>query len=80
MTALAHDFVRKDGEIADEDRDSLHTLAIVMLPIQTSIFPENEASLALHARVGFRVVGRRERLAQLDGEWRDVLFLERRAP
>lgn len=46
--------------------------------IQTSLFPENEASLALHERVGFRVVGRRERIAQLDGVWRDTLLLERR--
>ena len=48
--------------------------------IQTSIFPENEASLALHERVGFRVVGRRERIAQLDGVWRDTILLERRSP
>jgi L-amino acid N-acyltransferase YncA len=48
--------------------------------IQTSVFPENAASLALHERVGFRVVGRRERIAQLDGVWRDTLFLERRSP
>jgi L-amino acid N-acyltransferase YncA len=48
--------------------------------IQTSIFPENEASVALHQRVGFRVVGRRERIAQLDGVWRDTVMLERRAP
>jgi L-amino acid N-acyltransferase YncA len=47
--------------------------------IQTSIFPENAASLALHERVGFRVVGRRERIAKLDGAWRDTLFLERRS-
>ena len=47
--------------------------------IQTSIFPENEASVALHERVGFRVVGERERIAQLDGIWRDTLLLERRA-
>jgi L-amino acid N-acyltransferase YncA len=46
--------------------------------IQTNIFPENGASLALHERVGFRVVGRRERIAQLDGVWRDTLLLERR--
>ena len=44
--------------------------------IQTSVFPENAASLALHARAGFRVVGRRERIAQLEGVWRDKLFLE----
>jgi L-amino acid N-acyltransferase YncA len=48
--------------------------------IQTSIFPENEASLALHERVGFRVVGRRERIAKLDGCWRDTILLERRSP
>jgi L-amino acid N-acyltransferase YncA len=47
--------------------------------IQTSIFPENDASVALHERVGFRVVGRRERIARLDGQWRDTLLLERRA-
>ncbi len=47
--------------------------------IQTGIFPENEASVRLHEAVGFRVVGRRERLGQLDGVWRDVLFLERRS-
>ena len=46
--------------------------------IQTSIFPENVASLALHERVGFRVVGRRERIARLAGVWRDTLLLERR--
>jgi phosphinothricin acetyltransferase len=48
--------------------------------IQTSIFPESEGSLALHERVGFRVVGRRERIAQLDGVWRDTILLERRSP
>jgi L-amino acid N-acyltransferase YncA len=48
--------------------------------IQTSIFPENKASLALHERVGFRVVGRRERIAKLDGRWRDTILLERRSP
>ena len=47
--------------------------------IQTDIFPENEASIRLHERAGFRVVGRRERLGKLDGVWRDVLFLERRS-
>jgi L-amino acid N-acyltransferase YncA len=47
--------------------------------IQTSVFPENEASVALHLAAGFRVVGRRERIAKLDGEWRDTLFLERRS-
>jgi phosphinothricin acetyltransferase len=47
--------------------------------IQTSIFPENRASLALHERCGFRVVGTRERIARRDGVWRDTVFLERRS-
>ena len=46
--------------------------------IQTAIFPENVASLELHRRCGFRVVGTRERIAQLDGVWRDTVLLERR--
>jgi phosphinothricin acetyltransferase len=48
--------------------------------IQTGIFPENEPSVRLHERVGFRVVGHRERLGKLNGKWRDVLLLERRSP
>jgi len=46
--------------------------------VQTSIFPENRASLALHERCGFRVVGVRERIAKRDGLWRDTIFLEKR--
>ena len=48
--------------------------------IQTSVFPENAASIALHERAGFRIVGRRERIAELGGVWRDTLFLELRLP
>jgi L-amino acid N-acyltransferase YncA len=53
--------------------------------LQAGIFPENTASLALHARHGFREVGRRERLGKMPaigpraGQWRDVLLLERRS-
>ena len=47
--------------------------------LETGIFPENEASLALHASCGFREVGRRERIGQMDGTWRDVIFMERRS-
>jgi phosphinothricin acetyltransferase len=47
--------------------------------IQTSVFPDNAASVALHESLGFRVVGRRDRIAQLDGAWRDTVLLERRA-
>jgi L-amino acid N-acyltransferase YncA len=48
--------------------------------IQSGIFPENKASLALHRSRGFRIVGRRERIARLHGTWRDVIMIERRAP
>src|SRR5215468_9186052 len=47
--------------------------------IQSGIFPENTASVALHERAGFRVVGIRERLGRHHGRWRDVLLLERRS-
>lgn len=47
--------------------------------LQGSIFPENVASIRLHEAFGFRHVGRRERIAQLDGKWRDTVILERRS-
>lgn len=47
--------------------------------LQAGIFPENTASLRLHEAHGFRVVGRRERIGQLHGVWRDTLLLERRS-
>jgi len=47
--------------------------------IETGIFPENAASVALHVGAGFRVVGTRERLGSHHGRWRDVLLLERRS-
>jgi len=61
------------------ERFILSTEAAGIWTIQTGIFPENEASLALHERVGFRIVGRRERLGKHNGVWRDVLMLERRS-
>jgi L-amino acid N-acyltransferase YncA len=49
------------------------------------VFPENLASLRLHETAGFRVVGRRERIAVMAtgpwaGHWRDTILIERRAP
>jgi phosphinothricin acetyltransferase len=47
--------------------------------LQAGIFPENTASLELHKRCGFRVVGVRERLGHTHGVWRDVVLMERRS-
>ena len=58
--------------VAASERAGLWTL-------QAGIFPENEASVRLHERTGFRRVGTRERLGRLAGRWRDVLLLERRS-
>ena len=58
--------------IAQAEREGIWT-------IEAGMFPENEASLALHRALGFRVVGVRERIGQRDGAWRDVLLLERRS-
>lgn len=59
-------------QVTEADADGLWML-------QTSIFPENRASIALHHASGYRTVGIRERIAQLDGVWRDTVLLERRA-
>ncbi len=48
--------------------------------IQSGIFPENTASLALHHEAGFRDVGTRERIGRHRGTWRDVILIERRSP
>lgn len=58
--------------IADSEAAGIWTL-------QAGIFPENAASLRLHAAAGFRVVGPRLRLGSLHGRWRDVVLLERRS-
>jgi phosphinothricin acetyltransferase len=48
--------------------------------LQAHVFPENAAALRLHAKVGFEVVGTRQRMGRHRGRWRDVLLLERRSP
>jgi L-amino acid N-acyltransferase YncA len=58
--------------VRESERNGIWTL-------QAGILAENTASVTLHERCGFRVVGRRERLGQLNGVWRDVLLLERRS-
>jgi phosphinothricin acetyltransferase len=47
--------------------------------LQAGIFPDNAASLRLHRSLEFREVGRREKIGQLRGAWRDVILLERRS-
>lgn len=47
--------------------------------LQAGIFPENAASIDLHKRFGFRIVGRRERIGCMNGRWRDTLLFERRS-
>lgn len=47
--------------------------------LQAGIFPENEASIRLHEKHGFRLVGRRERIGKMNGIWRDTVLLERRS-
>ena len=47
--------------------------------LQSSVFPENQASLAIHLACGFRILGRRKRVAMLNGTWRDTVVVERRS-
>lgn len=58
--------------VADSETHGIWTL-------QAGIFPENTTSICIHAGEGFREVGRRERIGQLHGVWRDTLLLERRS-
>jgi phosphinothricin acetyltransferase len=58
--------------ILESERNGIWTL-------QAGIFPENEASIRLHKHAGFRVVGVRERVGQMNGQWRDVVLMERRS-
>ncbi|MCO5998451.1 GNAT family N-acetyltransferase [Actinoallomurus rhizosphaericola] len=57
--------------------DSTETAGI--WTIQSGVFPENTASLRLHANAGFRTVGTRQRIGRHDSQWRDVTLLERRS-
>lgn len=58
--------------ITDSERNNIWTL-------QAGVFPENVASLNLHEQLGFRKIGYRERIGQMNGKWRDTVQLERRS-
>ncbi|MFT4832352.1 MAG: L-amino acid N-acyltransferase YncA [Psychroserpens sp.] len=47
--------------------------------LQSGIFPDNTGSILLHKKMGFRKIGHRERVAQLDGVWKDNVLFERRS-
>lgn len=58
--------------VEESEKNNLWTL-------EARIFAENHASIKIHQANGFRIVGRRERIGQLNGVWRDILLLERRS-
>jgi len=58
--------------IADSESNGIWTLNAAM-------FPENSGSIRLHKKVGFREIGIREKIAKLDGKWRDNVVMERRS-
>ena len=61
-----------DKMIASSEKHEIWTLF-------SSVFPENKATLKLHTKFGFRTIGIREKIAKLDGKWRDTILLERRS-
>ncbi|GET32835.1 phosphinothricin N-acetyltransferase [Prolixibacter bellariivorans] len=58
--------------IDESEKESFWTL-------QSSIFPENEASIKLHEKYGLRTIGYREKVGKMDGVWRDTVIMERRS-
>ena len=58
--------------IDESEKNNLWTLT-------AGIFPENEASIHLHEKMGFRLIGRREKIGKMNGVWRDTLQFERRS-
>lgn len=61
-----------DRLIGESEQQNIWTL-------QAGIFPENKASVKLHEKMGFRIVGTREKIGKMDGQWRDVVLMERRS-
>ena len=61
-----------EGLIKDSEANGIWTL-------QAGIFEENEASIYIHRKAGFRIVGTREKLGKMGNTWRDVIMLEKRS-
>lgn len=61
-----------ESVVGESERAGLWTLV-------AGVFPENVASLALHQKMGFKVLGIRDKVVRMDGVWRDVVLLERRS-
>jgi phosphinothricin acetyltransferase len=79
-----HTFVRADARRTGVGTTLLSALIAAteaqdLWTLQAHVFPENAAGLALHAKLGFTVVGTRQRMGRHRGRWRDVLLLERRS-
>jgi phosphinothricin acetyltransferase len=47
--------------------------------LQSGVFPENTGSIKLHEKMGFRYIGKRERIGKIHGAWKDNLLFERRS-
>jgi phosphinothricin acetyltransferase len=47
--------------------------------LNSSVFPENIATIKLHEKFGFRIIGFKEKVARLNGKWRNTILLERRS-
>jgi len=47
--------------------------------LQSNLFSENEMAIKFHQKNGFKIIGKREKIAQLHGEWKDLIFMERRS-
>lgn len=47
--------------------------------LQSGIFPENKASISIHLKNGFRIIGYREKIGKMGKIWRDTISLERRS-
>lgn len=58
--------------VSDSEANAFWTL-------QAGVFPENLGSIRIHEKCGFKIIGRHERIGQMDGIWRDTLLLERRS-